>query len=152
DEDLPLRIGEMLFGTNDMRDLHVILVDHAGQVVEAGAVRALDDVVLLAGPFDGNRAADQVSELASSFARHLQARASLAAFGFKPGSFRGRRGHPLAAVEETALLLLCGRALAGDLLIRGVIVVGEAALDELLHRLLIATQLLRLVVGTMGAP
>ena len=77
----------------DVRDLHVVVVDHRGQMVEARAVGPLDDVVLLAGPVDADFAADQVVEHELAFARHQQPHDALPAFGFET-SRRRRRFRP----------------------------------------------------------
>src|SRR5205823_3731654 len=46
-ENLPRRVRQVLLRPDDMRDLHVEVIDHAGQVVQTCPVGALDNVVLL---------------------------------------------------------------------------------------------------------
>ena len=89
DEDLPRRVREMLLGTDHVGDLHVVVVDDVGEVVQARPVGALDDVVLLGDQSTSIVAADVVDELAGALARHLQAHAALAALA--PRNGRGRR-------------------------------------------------------------
>ncbi len=57
DEDLARRIGQVLDGANDMRDLEVLIIHHASQVIQACTVRTLHDVIRFTQPFkfDSNR-------------------------------------------------------------------------------------------------
>ena len=96
----------MLFGADHVRDLHVVIVDHAGQVVQARAVGPLDDVVLLAGPIELDLAADQVVDDQLALAGHLQPHDGLAPFGLEPAACFGVLGHPAAAVDELHACLL----------------------------------------------
>ena len=84
-------------------------------------------MVLLLGPIERDVAAHEVVEAALPFARHLEPHDALAAFGLEAPRVGVGLGHPAAAVEERALVLLGGRALGLDLLGRGEVAVGEAA-------------------------
>ena len=123
------------------------VVDHAGQVVETGAVGPLDDVVLLASPLELDPAADQVVNHQGPLAGHFEPHHRLAALGLEDGPLVGRLGHPAAAIEKRLLRLLGRLAFRLDLFRRGVIVIGGPAIQKLLDRRLVARQPLRLVVG-----
>ena len=86
-----------------------------------------------------------------ALARHLEAHDALAALGLEAGPLRRRLGHPLPAVDERAFLLLGRFALGLQLLRRGVVVVGQPLVEQLLHGGLVAVQLLRLVVRAVRA-
>ena len=50
----------MLLGADHVRDLEILVIDHVRQVIEARAVGALDDVILLAGPIELHFPANQI--------------------------------------------------------------------------------------------
>ena len=50
----------MLFGSNDVRNLKIEVVDNAGQMIQAGTIVALDDVILLSGPIELYVATNQI--------------------------------------------------------------------------------------------
>ena len=62
DEDLPRGVGEVLLGADDVGYLHRVVVNDAGQMVEARPVGALDDVVLLLGPIELDISANEVGD------------------------------------------------------------------------------------------
>ena len=130
DEDLPRGIREVLDRPDHVRDAEVVIVDRARQVIEAGAVRALHDVVLLIGPVERDVAPHEVVKAALTFARHLEPHDSLAPFGFEPLRVRVGDGHPRAAVEKRALVLLGGGALGLDLLGRRVVAIRMARCEQ----------------------
>src|SRR6187549_366450 len=141
----------MLDRANHVRDLEVVIVDGARQVIEARAVGALHDVVLLVGPIERDVAADEVVKPALAVARHLEADDTLATFGFEAPRVGVRRGHPLAAIEERALVLLRGRALGLDLVGRRVVAIGIPVSEQLLDGNAVARLALRLEVRLVGA-
>src|SRR6202030_2575965 len=100
DEDLPRRVREMLLGADDVRDFEVKVIDHARQMIEAGAVGPLDDVILLAGPIEFDVAADMIVDDELSLARHLEPHDSLSPFALEPHCVGGGLGHPAATVEK----------------------------------------------------
>ena len=55
-------LREMLDGPDHVRDLEIVIIDDARQVIEAGAVGPLDDVVLLLVPVELAHAANVVVE------------------------------------------------------------------------------------------
>jgi hypothetical protein len=71
DEDLSRRVRQVLCSTDDMRDLHVTVINHTGQVVQYCAVGPLDDVILLRGPRDLDPAADMIVEDTLTLLRHF---------------------------------------------------------------------------------
>src|SRR5919197_2524336 len=113
-EDLPRRIREMLGGADDMRDPHVIVIDHTSQVIQYRAVGPLDDVVLLLGPRHLDPAADVVVEDTPALPWHFQAYHTLTALGLEAGSIPGGLGHPAAAIAVGALRLVCGLPLCSQ--------------------------------------
>ena len=117
----------MLDRADHVRDLEVVIVDGARQVIEARAVGALHDVVLLVGPIERDVAAHEVVEAALALARHLEPHDAFAALGLEAPRVGVGLGHPLAAIEERALVLLGGRALGLDLLGRRVVAIRVAA-------------------------
>ena len=54
DVDLTGRIGQMIVAPDDVRDAHVVVVDHDGQHIHRGSVRSHEDAVveILVGPGD----------------------------------------------------------------------------------------------------
>ena len=128
------------------RNLEIVIVHHIGQVVEAGAVGPLDDVVLLAGPVELDPAANLVVEDERSGGGHLQSHHGLPALRLELGPLGGRFGHELPAVAELPLLALGRLAFGLKLLGRGIVVVRMAAGQQLLDRGPVTVQPLRLVI------
>ena len=60
DEYLTRRVGQMFFGPDDVCDFELVIVDHGGQMIKTRAVGSLDDVVLLASPFEFDLTAHHV--------------------------------------------------------------------------------------------
>src|SRR5262249_15496323 len=129
-EDLPRGIGEMLLGANDMRNLHVVVVDNVGKVVKTSAVRALNDMVLLVNPFDNHVAADVIAKAASALARHLKTDDALAALRFELAPLLRRLSHPLPAVKKRTSFFLGRRTFGLYLLRRAEVVVSQSLVDE----------------------
>ncbi len=141
----------MLFRADHVADLELVVVDHAGHVVKAGAVGPLDHVVLLSGPLELDPAANQVVDHQRPFAGHLQPHHRLAALGLEAGTVLGRLGHPAPAIEKRLLRPLGRLAFRLDLFRRGIVVIGGPAIEELLDRRLVTRKPLRLVVGPVRA-
>ncbi len=59
-QQLARRVGEVVVAADDVRDAHVAVVDHRGEVVAGGAVGAHDDEVADGALLDHNGAADDV--------------------------------------------------------------------------------------------
>ena len=72
DEDVPRCVGEVFLGTDDMGDLHEVVVHRAGQMVETAAVRPLDDVILLSRPIEFHLTPDQIDKTTHSLPGHLE--------------------------------------------------------------------------------
>src|SRR5438128_339558 len=96
----------MLLRPDYVGDLHIMVVHDVGQVVETGAVGALDNVILLRGPLHFHRSADKVVELASPGARHFETHDSLTSLSFVTRTIGSGLGQPFAAIKEWTLLLL----------------------------------------------
>src|SRR4051794_21601788 len=96
----------MLLGADDERDLHLMVVGDRGQVIQAIAIRTLNDVVLLAGPFDSHFAADEILQDELPLARHQQANDALSACCLEAFSIGVRFSAPSPAVDERAARLL----------------------------------------------
>ena len=149
DEDLPRRVREVLHRADHVRDPEVVVVDRARQVVEATAVGALHDVVLLERPLELHRSPHEVVERARAAARHLQAHDGGPPLGLERGRLRRRLGHPAPAVDETRLVALRGLALGLNLVRGRVVAVGVPARDEPLDRFPVLRLAARLEVRRM---
>src|SRR5690349_17105491 len=81
DENLPRCIGKMLLRPDDVADLEIKIVHHARQVIQAGSIRSLNDVVLLAGPLKDALTPHVVLKPALSLSRNLEPNHSLPPLG-----------------------------------------------------------------------
>ena len=140
------RVGEVLLRPDHMADLEVVVVDDACQMVEAGAVGPLDDMILLALPGKLHPAADGVVDDKRSFPRHLQPHHPLPPLREKAGGVVGGEGGKPPAVKVGLGGGLCGLALLVELLRLREITVGMPRGEELLCRRLVAGRALRLEV------
>ena len=61
----------MLFGTNDVCDLKVVIINNRRQVIETRTIGTLDYVILLSRPIKFDITADEIVQLAPSFSRHF---------------------------------------------------------------------------------
>ena len=98
----------MLFGPDHVSDLKIMVVDRAGEVVEARAVGPLDDVVLFVGPIELDPAADQIFDDQLALPGHLQPDDRLSALGLESCPVPGRFGHKPSAVGEEPFFALGG--------------------------------------------
>ena len=89
DEDLTRGVGQVLLGADDVGDPHLVVIDHTGQMVEAGPVGPLDDMILLPCPFELHLTPDQIGKPADPFAWHLEPHHSLSPLGLEPGLLFG---------------------------------------------------------------
>src|SRR5262249_49523975 len=94
DEDLPMRVRQLLIRADDMRDLHIEVVNHAGVVVEYSAVSTLDHMVLLTRPLYDHIATNVIVEPARAFTCHLEADRPFAALALELRPLRRRIGQP----------------------------------------------------------
>ena len=141
----------MLDRPDHMRNLEVVVVDRAGQMVQAASVGPLHDVVLLQSPLERDRPAHLVVEGARALARHLQAHDRAPALRRERRGLRGRRGHPAAAVDEPLLAALRRLALGLDFLGGRIVAVCESAGKQPVHRLPVARLPRRLEVRRVRA-
>ena len=146
DEDLARRVRKVFFRSNNVRNLEVVVVDDVRQVVEAGTVGALNDVVLLLRPIEFDVAANQVANDDRTFARNLQTNDALTAFRFKTAAVLFRLGHKATAVNERALRGLRFFALRLEFFRSGVVAISEPAGEEFVDRRLVLVGALRLIV------
>ena len=72
----------------------VVIVHHAGQMIETSSVGSLNHMVLFLSPLELHVSTHQIAKLTDSFARHLQPHHRLAPFGFEPSRLRRRLRHP----------------------------------------------------------
>jgi hypothetical protein len=147
DEDLARRVGQVLLGADDVGDRHLDVVDDARQVIEAGAVGALDHMVGLRRPLAIDRAAHQIVDAADAVARHLEPHRRGPALGFESCPLGRGLGCPAAARDIGALRRLGLGALGLGFFGTRVVAVGNSRSEELLDRRLIERQALGLVVG-----
>jgi len=96
----------MFFGADDVRDLHVMVVDDGRQMVEARTIGPLDDVVLFAGPLEADFASDEIVDEQLALARHFESDDGLPALGLELGRLRVGLGHPAAAISKLLFGLL----------------------------------------------
>ena len=147
DEDLARRVRKVFFRSNNVRNLEVVVVDDVRQVVEAGTVGALNDVVLLLRPIELDVAANQVANDDRAFARNLQTDDALTAFRFETAAVFFRLRHKATAVDERALRGLRFFALRLEFFRTGVVAISETAGEEFVDRRLVLVGALRLVIG-----
>ena len=151
DEDLPRRVRQVFLRADHVRDVEVVVVDRAGQVIQVAAVRPLDDVVLLERPVEGDRPAHQVVEAAGSVARHLEADDGGTSLALEARRVGVGLRHPAPAVDEPPLLALRRLALGRRLFRRGVVAVRQSPVEQLPYRRTVAMGPLRLVVRRVRA-
>jgi hypothetical protein len=142
----------MLLGPDDVGDLKIVVVHNVGQVVEAGPVCPLDDVVLFLGPLELDPATDQVVDHKFAFARHFEPDHCASTLGLKPPGILRPFGHPAAAVHEGPLLALSLLPLGLDLVGRRVVPIGGAPVDELPDGIPVTLEPLGLIVRCMRSP
>jgi len=138
-------------GTYHMRDLKIVVVDDAGQVVQAGSIGTLNDVVLFVGPFERTIPSNQVVELALTAAGHFQPHHCGPTLGFIGLLLFGRGGHETTIVEEGFAFALCDRFVLGEFLCFGIVLVSMSAGKQLLDGALVVFCPLRLEVGLIGS-
>src|SRR5215471_15184499 len=92
----------MLLSANYMSDLHVEVIDHAGEVVQHGTIGTLDHMVLLARPFHHHLAANVIVEAARAITSHFEADNAFAALRLEAGAIGGGLSHPASAVRVRA--------------------------------------------------
>src|SRR6056297_390187 len=139
----------MLLGANHMTDLHCMVIDDAGQVIQATAIGTLDHVILLARPLHADFASHGVLNHALSLARHLQPNHTGSTFGCKLLCRRVVFRHPLPIVYERSPRLLRRLTLGLQLLGRRVIAVGVTAGEQLRGGLAVQIGPLGLEIGTV---
>ena len=149
DVGLAWRVGEMLLGPDHVGDLEVVVVDDTRQVVEAGAVGPLDDVVLLALPGKLHPAADGIVDDKRPLPWHLQPHHSLPPLRHEAGGVVGGEGGKPPAVEVGLAGGLRGLPLLVEFLWSREVAVGMPRGEELLHGRLVAGRALRLEVRGM---
>ena len=69
---LTRRIGKVFLRADHVRNLEVVIVHHAGEVIQAGTVGPLNDVILLAIPRKLHPPSHSVINDKRAFSRHLQ--------------------------------------------------------------------------------
>jgi hypothetical protein len=129
DENLSRRVGKMLLGPDDVTDFEIEIVHHARQVIEAGAIRPLNDVILLAGPFEDALAPNVVLKPALPVPRNLETDDSLPSLSRELRRLLVSLRHPIAAVEERFLFLLRLLPLGLEFLGRRKITIGQPFLQ-----------------------
>ena len=143
------RVGKMLLRPDHVGDLEVVVVDDACQMVEAGAVGPLDDMILLALPGKLHPAADGIVDDKRPFPWHLQPHHPLPPLGHEAGGLVGGEGGKPPAVEVGLAGGLRGLSLLVELLRLREVAVGMPRGEELLHGRLVAGRALRLEVRGM---
>ena len=141
----------MLLRANNVSDFGRRIVDDTGQMVEAGAVGPLDDVILLGAPGDLLRAEHKIFELAEALAGHFHTDHALAALGGETVDVFGAIGGP-AAIVHKGLLGFFGFLPQGlEFFGPGEVAVGVPAGEQLFGGGLVELAPLRLKVGRMRA-
>ena len=142
----------MFLGADDVRDLHVVVVDHRGKMIQAGAVVTLYHVVLFACPGEANLSADEIADDKLAFAWHLQPNYTLSTFAGKSLGIGICFRHPSATIGELRARGLRRFALGLNFLGRGEIAVGMATGQQLCNGGLIFVAPLGLIVRRVGPP
>ena len=138
DEDLARRVRQVLLGADDVGDRHLDVVDDARQMVEAGAVGALDDVVGLGGPVDLDRRRAPRSSIRQAPSRGILSRTTaVRPSASKRRAVRRRVGPPTPAGDVRSLRGFGLGTLGLDLLGPRVVAVGVAAGEQPLDRRLV---------------
>ena len=154
DEDLARGVGQVVVAADDVRDAHVRVVAHHGEVVGGGAVGAHDDHVVHHLGREADVAVHGVVELdGPALGGHAQAPHVRLAGLDAPGRLGRVEVAAGAVVARVAALvrLGCG-ALGVQLLLRAEAGVHAAALLHLLERRGVGVRALRLEVGSGGSP
>lgn len=142
----------MLFGANHVGDLHVMIIDCTGEVVETSAVRTLYYVVLFLRPGKLQIAANEIVKPAVALAWHLQSNDGGPSFGLESRLLLGRFSHPSSAVDKPLAFLLGLLTFGFKLLGASVVSVGMASREQVFDRLPMSGMALRLEVGFMRTP
>ncbi len=139
----------MLLGADHVRDREVVVVHHAGEVVEAGPIGPLNHMVLLAVPGKLDPAADGIVDHEGALAGHLQPHHALPSLGLKPPRGVVVEGGEPAAVEKRLAGGLSGLAFLVEFLRSGEVAIGVARRQQRGGGGLVAGRPLRLVVGSV---
>ena len=131
DEDVPRRIRQVFLGPDDVRDVEVVVIHRARQVIERRAVGPLNHMVLFQRPVERDGATHQVVKRAGAVARHLEADdGGAASLGLETRGGGGGLRHPAPAVDEALLRPLRRLALCRRLVRGRVVAVGAATVEQ----------------------
>ncbi len=149
DEELGEGVGEVLLGADDVGDLHLDVVDGAGEVVEWRAVGPDDDEVadLVGGELDVSL--DQVVEHQHPTGRDLETEGEGAPLGLESSGLY--RGNGLTAEAVGSLLALGGSFVGRAFRFGAIVLVDVTGLDQSLGRPAVDFGSLRLIVGPVRA-
>src|SRR5438105_13872164 len=126
DEHLSMRVRKVLLGADDMRDLHVVIIDHYREVVSRQAVRSHDDEVAKRFFLPGDFAANQIVDRHVAVVRDM-----------KPDGMWG--AGILTGAIDPAFQIVMRRTTGGlrglpfrfELLFRAVAAIRDAAVEQL---------------------
>ena len=126
DEDLPRRIGEMFFSTDDMSDFQFRIIHDAGQMVEASPIGFLDDHVLFKSPFEFDITSNQIRDETGAFARHFETYDGCPPLGFEGVRLFISFRHPATTVDKGSFFSLSGFSFCLDFVGSAVVLIGCA--------------------------
>ena len=98
------RVGEVLVAADDVRDAHVVVVDHAGEVVGRPARGLQDDEVLEHGVLEDDMPADDIVDRGLALIGQAQPDGGLAPLGLEGLALLLAQGPAAAAVPREELL------------------------------------------------
>src|SRR4029079_10283574 len=148
---LAMRVRQMLLGADDVRDLHLVIVDDDGEVVRRQAVGADADEVAERFLPPRDLAADQIVDGDVAVVRHVEAQRERRPHRELRGDLLRREAVTRAVVVRRTLRGLGALALELQLLLGAEAAVGGARRQELLRGGAVVRDALGLPVGRVRA-
>ncbi len=146
------REGRQPFGsTNNVRDLHQVVVHGGGQVIQRQSVRFDDDVIVQNAVFDGNRASNDIGYRGRAFFGRLESNDVFFAGCHPPGSFIRVQVAAGAVIMGGFLAFLLFLAYLLQPVGRAKTIIGISGLDQLFGVLLVNLLAFRLAVRAIWA-
>src|SRR3954470_5677873 len=90
----------MFLRADHMRDLHVVIINNCRQMIQACPVCSLDDMILLAAPFNANFTAHQIVQYELTVSWHEQPYDARPTFRLKSPCVGFSLRQPAPAIDE----------------------------------------------------